>query len=511
MRMSTPRQISPGVRDAVPPASPNRIGQLLDTFAFGRMFPVTAGILFVAVWVPRLLRSFWVDEAGTYWMAHEGLIRAVQKTWHWPGQSILYSAIASLFCFDRSPLRDTLLRVPTLIGLAVAAYFVYRIAERRIGERIGLAAVVLLVFHPGVIDLASLARPYALAIGAVAASCWALDEWTASRRRRHLLGYVAASVLIIYLHYFFAVILGIHALYLLYVFVVEGRSRRCVEAILAAGAILISVIPLIPHLRLLVDQRHTLPFTGPPSRGDLAVDLAPPLLIAGTLVAGCLLLLVWPEQRRGMAGLDRSFLFLLTAWWLIGPLLFMAVSKVTTMRVFVPRYLAFSLPAQALLFAYLGYRLFGASGARVWALISVALFAANPFVAIRGMRGSDELLPVIRLVRAEPNVPVFFPSLLQESLFYDWRAGNRPDSYLFAPLVAYPIHNELLPIPVTTTDAAKAYVDELVNSRLKDKTKVLFVEYNELWEPWILTRMQNEGFHATVRTAGNFKLFVFDR
>jgi len=37
------------------------------------------------------------------------------------------------------------------------------------------------------------------------------------------------------------------------------------------------------------------------------------------------------------------------------------------------------------------------------------------------------------------------------------------------------------------------------------------VEYDELWEPWILSRMQSAGFHATVHTAGNFKLFEFDR
>ena len=457
------------------------------------------------------MRSFWVDEAGTYWMAHEGLIRAIQKTWHWPGQSILYSVIASLFCFDTSPLRDVLLRVPSIIGIAGAAYFVYRIAERRIGERIGLAAVILFVFHPGVIDLGYLARPYALAMAATAASCWALDEWETSRGRRHLLYYVAASILVIYLHYFFAVILAIQALYLLYVFFVEGRHQRFGEAILAGIAILLSAVPLIPHLKLLLLERHTLPFTGPPSRGDLAAALAPTLLVAGTLVAGCLLTLAGRDQGQATARLESRFVFLVTAWWLIGPLLFMTASKVTAMRIFVPRYLAFSLPAQALLFAFVGSRLFGAAGARVWALTAVALFAANPVVAVRGMHGGDELLPVINLVRARADVPVFFPSLLQESLFYNWQAGNRPDSYLFAPLVAYPIDNEILPIPVKTTDEAKAYVDEAVNSRLKGKSEVLFVEYDELWEPWILDRMQRAGFHATVRTVGNFKLFAFNR
>ena len=201
----TLQQTSPGGSSASRSASPPATGSRLDAFAFGPTLPIAAGILFLAVWIPRLLRSLWVDEAGVYWMGHEGLIRAVQKTWHWPGQSILYSVIASLFCFEGSPFRDTLLRLPSVIGLAFAAYFVYRIGEKRIAEYAGLAAAILFVFHPNVIDLASVARPYALAMAAVSASCWALDEWVASRSRKHLLYYVVASILVIYLHYFFAV------------------------------------------------------------------------------------------------------------------------------------------------------------------------------------------------------------------------------------------------------------------------------------------------------------------
>jgi hypothetical protein len=100
---------------------------------------------------------------------------------------------------------------------------------------------------------------------------------------------------------------------------------------------------------------------------------------------------------------------------------------------------------------------------------------------------------------------------LNESLFYDWRAGNQPTSYLFAPLVAYPIDNPLLPLPVAPTDGAKEYVGEMVDSQLRGTAEVLFVEYRELWEPWILDRMQRAGFRARVRTGGNFKLFVFSR
>src|SRR3954451_6762838 len=59
---------------------------------------IVLGVLVALIWGPRLLRSFWVDEAGTYWMAMGGPIAAIQKSWHWPGQSVLYSVVESFFC-----------------------------------------------------------------------------------------------------------------------------------------------------------------------------------------------------------------------------------------------------------------------------------------------------------------------------------------------------------------------------------------------------------------------------
>ncbi|HTP89801.1 MAG TPA: glycosyltransferase family 39 protein, partial [Bryobacteraceae bacterium] len=380
-------------------------------------------LLFVAAYGPRLARSLWVDEAGTFWMAHEGLMPAIRKTLHWPGQSVLYSAIASLFCLDGTPFRDELLRVPSLAGIAIGAYFLFRIAESRVGRGSGFVAVTLFLFHPGVYTVAFQARPYALAMAAVIASCWALCEWETSRSRRHLLYYVIALVLVIYLHYFFSVIAVVHALYLGFVFLVEKRRRRWSDPLWAGIAVLLLAIPLAPHLRLLVSERHTLSYVRPPSLLNLTDSLAPSLLWAGLLTAGILLASFFPLLQRDAGRLDRSFGVLLTSWWLAGPLLFFAVSRVTPMRIFVPRYLASALAAQALLLAVVGCRLFGAGGARVWAVVGVALFAANPLLFERAPDGKEVLLPVIRIVRGQAQAPVFFPSLLQESLFYDWRAG----------------------------------------------------------------------------------------
>jgi mannosyltransferase len=477
----------------------------------GRRLAAVVTILFAVVWVPLLSRSLWWDEAGTYWMAHEGLIRAVQKTMHWPGQSLLYAAIASVFCFDGTPARDLLLRIPSLLGIFGATYFLYRIAEERIGNHAGMVAAILFLFHPDVTMVGFQARPYTLAMAAATASCWALGQWEKSRSRIYLLYYACAVTLVLYLHYFFAAILAAHALYLAYMFFVDGRRERMFELIGAGAAALLLALPLVPHIRLLMSEGHTLPFGSPPSLQALTDLLAPSLLIAGLLIAGCVLSWAGPATDCETKPPGRAFLVLLITWWLVGPVLFWAASRATPMRIFVPRYLAYTYPAQALLLTWLGCALFGAARARIWALAGVLIFAANPVMAIHARKGPDELLPLIRLIRAEPHAPLFFPSLLPESQAYDWRSGNQPGSYLFAPLVAYPIENPLIPLPRYPTSEIKDYVGEVVDKRLAGSPEMLFVDKDGDWEQWIVDRMRRAGYHAEIRPAGNFSLLVFKR
>jgi hypothetical protein len=476
---------------------------------------VVLSLLVAAVWLPFLRRSFWVDEANTFWAAHEGPIRAVQKTLQMPGQSLLYSAIASLFCFDGSPFRDILLRLPSLIGIAVAAWFLYRIAEGHIARGAGVVAITLFLLHPDVVAIGTQARSYALAMGAVVASCWALCEWVETRSRIYLLWYVLASTMVIYLHYFFAVIFGVQVLYLLFILLVDRRPNRWLEILCAGVVVIILSLPLIPHLKLLVSESHTLPFVGAPPLKDLTDYLVPSVLVLGLLVVGYLLPVFYPNLVRQDMNLKPAFLFLIAAWWLLGPMLFFAVSKLSPMRVFVPRYLAFTLAAQSLLFAYIGIRLFGSAGARVWALAAVLLVAANALFVGFHRYAARELLPLIHVVRSEPNAPVFFPSLLVESQFYDWRAGNQPSSYLFSPLVAYPIPNRLIPLPYAPTGDIKGYISDAIDTQLNGTSEVLFVAAGDSWESfardWVTDRMRLAGFHATVRRGGSFTVLVFTK
>jgi 4-amino-4-deoxy-L-arabinose transferase-like glycosyltransferase len=462
-----------------------------------------------------------VDEANTFWMAHEGLWSAVQKTSHWPGQSILYSAIASLFCVDAGRFREFILRFPTLIGMAVAGYFVYKLAEQGIGKRSGLVAILLFAFNPPIVLIGTQARSYGLALAAVAGSCWMLYRWVETQERQYLIGYVIASTLIFYLHYLFAVLFCAHAAYLAVVFLRERRMLRWRELIVAYAAIGALVLPLLPHIRLLLREGHTLVFTDAPWVVNLTDWLLPSMVAFGLVIAALLIQLLAPGCFGGCFSdkrppiLQQSVLVLLLTWWLIGPVLLFLVSKATPLRMFVVRYLVYSAVAQVLLLAYGGYALFGPRMSSAWALIAVVLSTASPVTILAGRKpGPEALRPFMRIVQAESigtSPPVFFRSELPEADFYNWRRGNEKDSYLYTPFVAYPMKNRLLPLPYHLTDEVKAHISGVVDSQLMKEPKVLFVTHDDTWAPWIIERMRQAGFEASVHSPNSFTVIVFRR
>ncbi len=484
------------------------------------IFWIAAALLLASVWVPRLFRSLWVDEAGTFFMAYRGPLEAIRVTAHWPGQSILYAVIASFFAFNGGPVRDVALRIPSLVGVLLAALFLYRLAEKGVGKHAGFLAAVIFLFHPTAIILGTQARPYALALAAVAGSCLALYEWVENRERRYLFGYVVASTLIVYLHYFFAAIFLCHALYLGYVFVVERRVRCWHHLLASFGAIGLLIAPLFPLMRSLLREAHTLPFASAPQATELSESLLPTMVAFGLFAAAIVAQFVFPTGFRKPRPLSRSFSVLLVSWWSLTPVLFFAVSVATPMRVFLPRYIASAVPGQTLLLAYAGYSLFQTLTARCWVLCAVLLSTASPLALLAARKkGAEELQPFVSIIRSQSvkdAPPVFFSSALCESNFYDWRAGMGNGSYLYTPFVAYPMKNRLLPLPFSlNSDEVKAYVSGVIESQLAGTREVLFVSRafsgEEGWNQWLIARMKEAGFSAEIETPNSYYVLIFRR
>lgn len=495
-----PRARAPGIPDLLG----QNTGLLLVLGLFG-------------AYVRPLTRSLWVDETNTLWMARGGPFAAFQKTSHWPGQSILYSVLTSFFCFEGSPLRDLLLRLPALLGGIAAGYILYRFAQDVFGEGAGRIAAAVFAFSPATIEMVTQARPYGLAMAAAAASCWTLYRWTGRRERKWLPGYVLSSALVLYLHYMFAVVFAAHAALLAWELFRNRNFHRAWELIAACAVIVALVIPLASHMMLLVREAHTLPFMPKPTRFMLADVLMPSVYVAGLFAAALIVHFGGPGGGAERVYAPTGIVAMLLVWWALGPILAFVISNASSMEMFVPRYLSYSALALSLMLTFAGYAIFGAARGLTWVLLGSLLTTASPLGLLSlSEPGKEELRPVMDIIRNESVAqaippPVLYRSELPESAFYDWRAGNAPNSYLFAPFVAYPMPNALLPLPYRLTQEVKDYVADLIAVRLKDNPKVILATTEPFSVTYFDERFEQAGFKSRWAHPNNFYVAVFER
>lgn len=480
-----------------------------------RMAYAIAVLLAIPVYLPRLFRSFWVDEAWTFWMAHEGTWSAIARSSETMGQSLLYGAIASLFCLQDGLMREPLLRLPSLAGLGLMLYFTSRLARRAMGPAAGLCTFVLLLFHPLSLETYVQARPYALAAAAVAASFCMLYEWVETRQRRFAAGYAVATALIFYLHYLYSMALLAQACFLFWVFVVEKRTARWKDLGAAVLSVAVLLLPLAQQLRRLAGSAKTLVFSPEPTWLELLTALAPVMLVFGAICAGGLVLLtpaVWGAARRKWEFPAPSLCVLLLVWWMGGSVFLFLVSRLTPIHVFVARYLGSSAPADALLLTAIGVAVFEWEIVTRWAFIVVLVSTASPVRWRTAWQpGGMEARPAIEIVRrVSPNQPppMFFKSSFYESNRVDWRRGL--DSQMFYELVAYPVPNRFLPLPIRFDEEAKQEVAGLLNGELKDTPIVVFVQLGDVPE-WVVTQMALRGYRMEVQQPNGYSVAIFRR
>lgn len=137
----------------------------------------------------------------------------------------------------------------------------------------------------------------------------------------------------------------------------------------------------------------------------------------------------------------------------------------------------------------------------------------------RRASGLGELGPFMQMIQAHSKQnlpPVFYSSPLPESNFYDWKAGLANESYLYAPFVAYPMKNRVLPLPFTLdTNAVKAHIDEVLQSELSTTPEVVFVwhsfEHDDIWKGWFVAHMREMGFTADIQSPNLYRVIIFSR
>ncbi|MCZ7540636.1 MAG: glycosyltransferase family 39 protein [Anaerolineae bacterium] len=191
-------------------------------------------------------RSLWEDEGWTMLLSAGPSLGDVVRTMAADQHPPLYFMIFRVWrtLAGESEFAGRYLGV--LIGMiAVAAAF--PLGRALFGVRTGVLAALLLVLADLHIDLSQEVRHYSLLATGVVLSSLFYVRWRRRPGRANRLGYVLATLLLLYTHYLGAYIVLIQALHLL----LTVRGRRLAEGVFLLAAVGLGFLPWLP---VLIDQ-----------------------------------------------------------------------------------------------------------------------------------------------------------------------------------------------------------------------------------------------------------------
>jgi hypothetical protein len=191
-------------------------------------------------------RSLWEDEGWTMLLsAGPGLgdvVRTMAADQHPPLYFMIFRVWRTLT--GEGEFAGRYLGV--LIGMvAVAAAF--PLGRTLFGARTGVLAVLLLALADLHIDLSQEVRHYSLLATGVVLSSLFYARWRRRPGRANRVGYVLATLVLLYTHYLGATIVLVQALHML----LTLRGRRLAEGMILLGAVGLGFLPWLP---VMVDQ-----------------------------------------------------------------------------------------------------------------------------------------------------------------------------------------------------------------------------------------------------------------
>jgi mannosyltransferase len=303
---------------------------------------------------------------------------------------------------------EVAVRFPSVLFGALAVGAVYLLGCRLFGRTAGFVAGLFLALNPFMVEYAQTARSYALLALLVTLSSLFFVREIERPSRGIRTGYVIASVLAVYAHYFAVYVLAAHALTLV---ALRRRSALTREWLSVAGAILASCVPAM----LIISRSGAADRIGwiqPPSLLDFATVFShftgrSRLLFCGLLLGGFYAtFLAWRERRPWPVGFVAACLLI--------PLVLSFLASIAR-PMFLSRYLIICLPFLVLI---------GAAG----------LTRLRPPVLARGLVVLLVLVCVTRLIGFYQREG---PENWRDATQYVLEASRSGDGFVFFPDYAH--------------------------------------------------------------------------
>lgn len=409
-----------------------------------------------------LFESVWLDEGISGWIASGTAAQAAERALRFQGQSPLYFLLLWL-TVQIAGEAELVLRVPSLLCLMAACWFLYRLASLLLDRETGVFAVLLLLSSDG-FQRSFSARPYALALLAAVAATYELARWRQAPPNQRWY-YLAWMTVLFYAHYLFGVLLLLHFA-LLFVWR-DHRGPKLTEFGMRTLLLALLWLPGIPQLWSLALRATQLSVVRGASFSDLLTTLVAPAS-AIAVAAGVLVALVVVPRTKLRVPLDTRDAAAVALWAGLPFLMAFLMSRAEEMSP-SSRYLLWGAPGISLLFALILRALVPQRARLVGLLVASLLLLVRE--SGRDWQVEDWRAAAAYLGQHRDEEPVLVASGLIEAQSPEWLVAARYREYLTAPLQLYGVRSGVYPLPHLPHPAAR----EILESRLAGVSSAFLV------------------------------------
>jgi len=459
--------------------------------------PVLLALCIARMWVMPLSSSFWVDEAETAFVVHHGaghpslaiIAPAIGSVYYW-----LPRASEAMFGFS-----EAVMRLPSLIALAIALFFIGLLASRLIHPQAAwfavFACLTLRVFNYEAAD----ARPYALGTCVSAASLWLLIRWLDSGKWLDGVVFLAAGALLWRVH---LVYWPFYLVYVIYFLLRSDRRASWIQALTIAAGLVLALLPVVISALAMNRDAAQHVFAPLPSWFQLGSSFKIRLVAACALGA-------WISARwRGWPRVDRapeaSAIILIAAWWIVQPLGLFAYSHISWVSVFADRYVSIALPGAALAATAAAAFFIPKSYWQPLALVMgvAALIFGGQWRELWPPHHGSDWRGAARAANAlalGSSTPVLVVSPFIEARPPAWSPDYALPGYLYSQLDVYPVNGKPYLFPYGDSPAGTQYADTLAKSTLPAAGRFLIYAHAadaRRWRDWFAARPEFAGWRS---------------
>lgn len=467
-------------------------------------------ILIARLWLTPLHSGLWVDELETVFVVRH------------PGHPTFPIPVAIYYWLPRAAtamfgLSEVVLRMPSVVCMGAALWFLWKIAARIIHAESGWFAVFAALTLRGIDYEAADARPYALGLAVACGGIYCLIRWLDEGRWQD------AALLV----GFAALVWRVHLLdwpyYVVVVLYVGYRLTRRETAASVAQVLTVTVSTLAalvgPALQAIDLARHAGPHVAaaPPGISALLHELHWNLPVLCGLV--CLAIGI-VMKGRPQSGINAATWLLSASWWLIHPLALFVYSHVTGNGIFLTRYLSPLLPGlilttTAVVARWMPWERTRGQWRLAAAVMAIAALIAQGHLTARTFNHENSgwreaAAEVNRFAGSE--TPVLVPSPFVEARSPVWKPDYPLPGFLYAHLEGYPVSGRLFLLPYDRKGAADYLTEKL--DQISGGSK--FAAYgqrpavNQLRE-WLTARPELAGWRVETREFGDVFVAEFQR